>query len=144
MTRGPRAIAIAILRRRDEILVSAVPDAEKGVTGWRAPGGGIEFGERGADTVAREVREELGVDVADVRYIGTVENVFTYLGRPGHEIVRVYGAAFADASLYERERFECVEEESGPFVCVWKPVGEFGGGAPLYPEGVLELLRGRL
>ncbi len=140
MTGGPRAIAIAIFRRRDEILVSAVPDAVKDVTGWRPPGGGIEFGERGEDTVAREMREELGTEVAQTRYLGTIENLFAYLGRRGHEIVRVYEATFADARLYERERFECIEEVSGPFFCVWRRLDEFRAGTPLYPDGLLELL----
>ncbi len=52
---GPRSIAIGIIRRGEEILVTAVPDEVKGVTGWRSPGGGIEFGERGSSTLARPV-----------------------------------------------------------------------------------------
>jgi 8-oxo-dGTP pyrophosphatase MutT (NUDIX family) len=97
-----RAIAIAVLRRGDEILVSEVPDAVKGMTGWRPPGGGIEFGERGAETVVREIEEELGVRVGDPRYLGTVENIFTYLGVEGHQLVRVYQVRFADSELYKR------------------------------------------
>lgn len=31
---------------------------------WHLPGGGVEFGERWHDTVIREIREELGVDIA--------------------------------------------------------------------------------
>jgi ADP-ribose pyrophosphatase YjhB (NUDIX family) len=140
VTPGPRAIAIGIIRRRDEILVFAVPDEVKGVTGWRAPGGGIEFGERGEDTVARELQEELGVRVVGPRYLGTIENVFVYQGEPGHEIVRAYEVRFADGSLYERDRFECVEANGARFTCVWRRLAEFGGGAPLYPEGLLPLL----
>lgn len=137
---GPRPIAIAIIRRREEILVFAVPDEVKGVTGWRAPGGGIEFGERGEETVVREIREELGAELVDARYLGTVENIFTYLGRPGHEIVRVYEAEFADAALYSRERFDCVESNLAEITCVWRSLTDFRAGTPLYPNGVLDLL----
>ena len=135
-----RAVAVAVIRRDDAILVSAVPDEHKHVTGWRPPGGGIEFGERGEQTVAREIREELGVEITGTRYIATLENIFTFLGAPGHEIVQVYEARFVDPRLYERERIEANEEGSGPFVCVWRRRESFGGDAPLYPEGLLELL----
>lgn len=135
-----RPVAVVLIRRDDEILVFEVPDAVKGVVGWRPPGGTIEFGERGGDTVVREIREELGVEIADAAYVGTVENIFTYLGTPAHEIVRVYAARFVDAKLYERSRFECIEANGARFTCVWKPIADFRGGALLYPEGLLGLI----
>lgn len=135
-----RPVAIAVIRRSDEVLVFEVPDKVKGVVGWRPPGGTIEFGERGSDTVVREIREELGVDVVEPVYMGTVENIFTYLGAAAHELIRVYTARFADPRDYERERFECVEANGVPFACVWRPVADFRAGALLYPEGLLEML----
>ena len=135
-----RPVAIALIRRGDEILVFDVPDAVKDVVGWRPPGGTIEFGERGADTVVREIREELGVEIADVAYIGTVENIFTYLGVAGHDIVRVYAARFVDQREYERSRFECIEGNGARFTCVWKPLADFRAGVPLYPDGLLALM----
>lgn len=136
-----RAIAIAVLRRGGEILVSEVPDPMKNISGWRPPGGGIEFGEHGAETVVREIAEELGVRVEDPRYLGTVENIFTYLGIKGHQLVRVYEVRFADPKLYDRDRFDCIEANGIPFTCLWKPIAQFGARAPLYPDGLLELIR---
>lgn len=78
-----RPVAVALLRRGDAALVFDVPDAVKGVVGWRLPGGTIEFGERGRETIVREIREELGVEIHDTGYLGTVENIFTYQGAPG-------------------------------------------------------------
>ncbi|HEV8656741.1 MAG TPA: NUDIX domain-containing protein [Candidatus Limnocylindria bacterium] len=135
-----RPVAIALIRRGDEILVVPVPDNVKHVVGWRPAGGTIEFGERGSDTVVREIREELGVEVVDPSYLGTVENIFTYLGVTGHELVRVYAVRFADPRLYARERFDCVEVDGVPFTCVWKPLADFRAGAPLYPDGLLALI----
>jgi ADP-ribose pyrophosphatase YjhB (NUDIX family) len=135
-----RAIAIAVIRRREEILVSEVPDPNKGVTGWRPPGGGIEFGERGAETVVREIDEELGVRVEGPRYLGTIENIFKYLGVEGHQLVRVYAVRFADVRLYERESFDCVEANGVQFTCVWKPIADFRSGVPLYPDGLIEMM----
>ena len=142
MTRDlARPVALALIRRNDEILVFEVPDPVKGVTGWRLPGGTIEFGERGRETVVREIREELDVEIVDTGYLGTVENIFTYLGVEGHQLVRVYEVRFADPALYQRDHFECVEANGIRFTCVWKPIAEFGERAPLYPDGLLELIR---
>ena len=142
MTRDlARPVAVALIRRRDEILVFEVPDPEKRTTGWRLPGGTIEFGEQGRETVVREIREELDVEVVDAGYLGTVENIFTYLGAAGHELVRVYSARFADPRLYDQARFDCVEANGVQFTCIWKPIADFRGGTPLYPEGLLELIR---
>lgn len=136
-----RPVAVALIRRGEEVLVFDVPDKVKDVVGWRPPGGTIEFGERGSDTVVREIHEELGVDVVDVAYLGTVENIFTYLGAAAHEIVRVYAARFGDRTQYERERFECIEANGSRFMCVWKQIADFRGGVPLYPDGLLDLIR---
>ena len=136
-----RPVAVALIRRSDEILVFEVPDPVKGVTGWRLPGGTIEFGEQGRETVVREIREELDVEVVDAAHLGTVENIFTYLGVAGHELVRVYSARFADPRLYDRARFDCVEVNGPRFTCLWKPIADFRAGTPLYPVGLLELIR---
>lgn len=135
-----RPVAVALLRRGDAALAFDVPDAVKGVVGWRLPGGTIEFGERGSAAVTREIREELDVDIVDVAYLGTIENIFTYLGADGHELVRVYTARFADPRDYERDRFDCIEANGARFTCVWKPIADFRAGVPLYPDGLLELI----
>jgi len=135
-----RPVALALITRGDEILVFEVPDALKHVVGWRLPGGTIEFGERGSDAVAREIREELDAEVVDPIYRGTVENIFTYLGVAGHELVRVYAVHFADRQLYSRERFDCVEANGVKFTCIWKSIADFRAGDALYPDGLLELI----
>lgn len=135
-----RPVAVALIRRGDDVLVFEVPDAVKRVVGWRLPGGTIEFGERGSDTVVREIREELGVEIVDADYLGTVENIFTYLGAEGHELVRVYAARFAEQRLYERDHFDCIEANGARFTCVWKLIADFRAGVQLYPEGLLELI----
>lgn len=140
MGERPRAVALAVMRRGDEILVFEAPDPVKNVTGYRPPGGSIEFGETGAETVVREIREELGLDIVPTNYLGTVENVFEWLGRPGHELVRLYEARFAEASAYAREHFDCIEAAGAQFTCIWKDLADFER-EPLYPNGLLDLLR---
>jgi len=133
-------VAVALLRRANDVLVFDVPDSVKGVVGWRPPGGTIEFGERGSETVVREIREELGVDVVDPAYLGTLENIFTYLGAAAHELIRVYAVRFADQRQYERDRFDCIEANGARFTCIWKPIADFRAGTRLYPDGLLELI----
>ena len=136
----PRPIALAVIRDRDRLLVFEIADPVRGVTGYRPLGGSIEFGERGHDTVAREIREEIGAQLIDISYLATLENIHQYLGRPGHEIVRVYEARLADSSLYQRDVIEGAEEDGEPLHCMWKSMADFARGDPLYPEGLLELL----
>ena len=63
--------------RDGRILVGHAYDAVKQDHYCRPLGGGIEFGERGADAIVREIREELGAEIEDVRRLGTLENLFT-------------------------------------------------------------------
>jgi 8-oxo-dGTP pyrophosphatase MutT (NUDIX family) len=136
-----RPIAICICRDGDRILVAEGHDSKKGQTFYRPLGGTIEFGERGQDTVRREFREEIGAEVSEVRYLGMLENIFTYEGRGGHEIVLVYDGRLSDRSLYEKDTIQG-DELGTPFKAVWKRLDEFGPGRPpVYPDGLLELMR---
>ena len=74
-------------------------DSRINQTFYRPIGGKIEFGERAADTVTREVREEISAEIADLAYLGTLENIFTYEGQPGHEIVMIYDGRFLDPAM---------------------------------------------
>ena len=138
-----RPLAIGIFRRDDRILVCEGYDPIKQQTFYRPLGGGIEFGEQAAETVVRELREEIGAEMINPRYLGTLENLFTYNGKPGHEIVLVFAGELTDPSLYERETWIGHDGLPGgeEFKVVWKPLADFAAGqAPLYPDGLLPLL----
>jgi len=137
-----RPIAIGIFRRNDCILVCEWYDPLKQQTFYRPPGGTIEFGEYGYQTVARELREEIGAEVTGLRYLGTLENIFTYNGQAGHEIVLVYAGEFTDPALYAAESVQGTEN-GNPLKAVWQPLARWQDqpAAPLYPDGLLALLR---
>ena len=59
----------------DRILVTEF--REKGRLYYRPIGGTIEFGERGEEAVRREFREEIAAELTEVRYLGTLENIYT-------------------------------------------------------------------
>lgn len=137
-----RPIAIAIIQRGDEILVFEGYHLDRDEPFYRPLGGGIDFGEHSRDTVIREIREELGVEITAPRYIGTLENIFVANQRPGHEIVQVFRAGFANPALYQHDEFIGYEDDGTAFRVMWKSLTDFGdGGPPLYPNGLLQLLR---
>lgn len=96
-----RPIAIAVIRRADgALLVTSAVEPGTGRTLARPPGGGIERGERPADAVARELREELGVEIAGIAPLGAIEHRVRFAGRELHELVHVFAATVsADAAL---------------------------------------------
>ncbi len=137
-----RPIAICVFQNDGRILAAEGVDPLKRQTFYRPLGGAIEFGEYSAATVARELSEELGAAVVDLRYLGAIENVFTYDGQTGHEIVMVYDGAFADRSFYEQGEIHGREDSGLDFRAVWVEVtGREPDAPPIYPTGLLHLLR---
>ncbi|HEX5838172.1 MAG TPA: NUDIX domain-containing protein [Anaerolineales bacterium] len=138
-----RPLAICIFRKNDRILVAEGYDPVKNEHFYRPLGGGIEFGEYSEQTIHRELWEEIGAEVCELKYLGTLENVYVFNGTPGHEIVRIYDGVLKNAELYELP--EIIGREmniDAAFRAVWKPIDEFGAGKSiLYPTGLLELLK---
>lgn len=64
--------AFALIRNDDDELLMVANKYIEGIR-WGLPGGGHMRGERLADTVVREVREEVGLDVEIERYRGVIE-----------------------------------------------------------------------
>ena len=138
-----RPLALCVFRREDKIFVSRGYDSHTGETFYRSVGGRIEFGERGAETVAREVREEIDAEVADLVYLGTLENIFTYEGEPHHEIIMIYDGRFSDPAM-NRDEISVTGVDDGDILYEgsWKCLDFFRDqdAPPLYPEGLLDLL----
>jgi 8-oxo-dGTP pyrophosphatase MutT (NUDIX family) len=138
-----RPLAICVFYREGRILVNESHDPIKGESFYRPLGGGIEFGETSAAAVEREIQEEIGASVTKLRLIGTLENIFTYLDAPGHEIVQVHDGQFVDQALYERHSFPGAESDGQPFEAIWQELESFSAQRPLYPDGLLALLQSK-
>jgi diadenosine tetraphosphate (Ap4A) HIT family hydrolase/8-oxo-dGTP pyrophosphatase MutT (NUDIX family) len=137
-----RPLAICVFRDGDRILVFEGYDPLKDQFFYRPLGGGINPGEYARDAIVREIREEIGAEIIDVRCIGTLENIFTFNGKPGHEIVMVFDASFIDSSFYRQEQIDGVDDGVTPLKVIWKSLDSFHeqGAPPLYPNGLLDLL----
>jgi ADP-ribose pyrophosphatase YjhB (NUDIX family) len=136
-----RPIAIVVFRRDDGCILAAPGfDSVKQQRFYRPLGGEIEFGERAEEAARREIREETAAEITGVRLLFVNENIFTYLGSAGHELVWMFEGRFADARFYEGEVVRCLEGPNS-FEAHWVPLSLFEAGeAKLYPDGLLEAL----
>jgi ADP-ribose pyrophosphatase YjhB (NUDIX family) len=138
-----RPLALVVVRRPSDGAILAAPGSDnvENPRFYRPLGGEIEFGERAEDAARREIREEIGAELTDLRLLAVTENHFTFRGAQGHELVWTFEGAFADSSFYEGDVIACREGEAN-FEAHWVPISRFANGGPaLYPEGLLDLLQ---
>jgi ADP-ribose pyrophosphatase YjhB (NUDIX family) len=130
-----------VIRRGSEVLLIREEDREGGVAAhWFPPGGGIDFWETAEEALVREVREELETKIVDLRFLGVLEARWELGEERHHHLCLIYEGAFADPTMYERDGF-VITEPTVTLVARWMPLDGFrGGGEPLHPQGLLDLL----
>ena len=75
-----RIVAAVVVDERGRLLLVR----KRGTTAFMQPGGKLEPGESSVDALVREVREELGVGVTDVRELG--HHTAIAANEPGHSV----------------------------------------------------------
>ena len=134
-----RPVALCLFTNNGRLLAAKGTDSVKQTEFYRPIGGMIEFGEYGADALSREVMEETGQKIKNIKYIGTLENIFTYEGKSGHEIILMYDAEFENKSVYEQECIDIVEVDWCK--AYWVSIEDcINGKITIYPDGILEML----
>ncbi len=89
----------------------------------RLLGGHVEFGERAAEALAREIMEEISADCVVGPLLEVVENSFTHEGEPGQEVVFLFAAFLSDPEFYARERIPMHEPDKDK-VATWTPIAD--------------------
>lgn len=136
-----RAVALCVFLHKGKLLVVDGFDPIKKQKFGRPPGGTIEFGESSQKAIVREIREEIGAEIKNLQYWGTLENIFTYDGEIGHEIVFMYRGDLVDPELYDRSRIDG-DENGNPLRAIWVPLADFSNGCfPLYPSGLRAMIQ---
>jgi ADP-ribose pyrophosphatase YjhB (NUDIX family) len=91
---------------------------------WALPGGRAEMCELAAETVRREMREELGEDVRVDRLLWVVESFFLYTGLDYHEL-GLYWLAHLPATSPRRTKQDFHGIDAGtPLVFRWVPLAD--------------------
>jgi ADP-ribose pyrophosphatase YjhB (NUDIX family) len=98
-------------------------DSVKQQSYLRLLGGHVEFGERAAEALAREILEEISAECAVGPLLEVIENSFTHEGDPGQEVVFLFAGFLTDPEIYGRERIP-MHEPGKDKVAIWTPVEE--------------------
>jgi NAD+ diphosphatase len=77
---NPAAAVAGVIVDEQGRMVVLVRGKEPGKGKWDLPGGFADPGETVEDALRREVREEVGLEVTSLRYLGSWPNVYEYMG----------------------------------------------------------------
>lgn len=80
MDQKPRVGTAMIVTREDKVLLMK-RKGPHGTGTWSTPGGHLDFGESLEDCAAREAKEEVGVDVFDIRFRAVTNDIFAADGK---------------------------------------------------------------
>ena len=112
-----RVVGVAI--HNDKVLLHQAD----GDSFWSLPGGRVEFGEAAEETLRREMREELDVEIEVVRLLWLVENFFVYDEKNYHELSPYFLMRLPESSkfLTQPGPYRCTEPGSN-LVFQWFPI----------------------
>ena len=135
-----RPISISIIRNNNKILVYERKDDITGEKFYRLVGGCIEFGEKSEDALIREFKEELDLEINDIKLLSIFESLFVFNEKKLHEIVFLFDSKFVEQQTYEKESINGLEGERA-FNAIWMDISDFtDNGCVIYPEEVKKYL----
>lgn len=88
---------------------------KKGRNYYFFPGGHVEYGESAKNALARELKEELGVEIKEIFFLGGTEHEFTEDNQERHEINLIFSVKLEKLKIESKENhlqfFLLAEEE---------------------------------
>jgi ADP-ribose pyrophosphatase YjhB (NUDIX family) len=129
-------------------LVERAKEPKKGMLAL--PGGFVDAGENAEDALRRELREELGLEVGALSYVGSWPNLYTYKGvtysvvdvffaaREGELVLRPDASEVSGVRLVARGAidlsaiaFDSMRQALMRYICGGTPIGAVAPVAPL-------------
>jgi ADP-ribose pyrophosphatase YjhB (NUDIX family) len=109
------ATAAFILNNKGELLVTRRgKEPSKGTLDL--PGGFVDNDESGEEGIIREIKEETGLDVKDVRYLFSIPNIYRYSGMDIHTLDMFYVCHVEDDVT--------IKAADDAAACFWIPIRE--------------------
>ena len=121
----PRQIAVkamCLIEHNRKLLLNKGYDKLKKQTFYRLIGGKVEFGEKSIDSIKREIKEELDSNIENLKFITVEEEIFTYEGNEGHEVVFLYTGNVLDNKILDEKLIPNPDSEEFP--AVWVPTSD--------------------
>ena len=107
--------AAFILNSKGELLV-ARRGKEPAIGTLDLPGGFVDNGESGEQGIIREIKEETGLEIKEVKYLFSIPNIYRYSGMDIHTLDMFY--------LCHAEEGADVKAGDDVAECVWLPLRE--------------------
>lgn len=137
-----RVKALGLHWRNGALLAAEVPDDSGALKGVRPLGGTVEFGETWQQTLHREFREELNIDVVICGEPQVLENIYSHEGHVGHEILFVAEVLFPEGAFAGQDVIGLSEDNGACWTARWfTPEDLEARGVALFPDGLSEHLR---
>ncbi len=114
----PKQLTLAIIHKDGKVLLG-MKKRGFGAGRWNGFGGKVEAGETVEEAARREMREEAGIETADLKELGVVE--FDFKENPGPLEVHIFKATDFSGAPEEGEemRPQWFETDKIPFADMW-------------------------
>lgn len=89
--KAPMLVTAAVIMRDGKLLIAQrLPDSRFEPDKWEFPGGKVDFGEHPEESLRRELREELGIEVKVGPHYSTASHVYDQRGEVRHVVILFY------------------------------------------------------
>lgn len=94
-------VAVIINENRELLVATRAHEPVKGTLDL--PGGFVDLDETGEEAMSREVKEETGLTVSEIKYLFSVPNIYMYSGFEVHTLDLVYLCKVKDIDVLKAE-----------------------------------------
>jgi 8-oxo-dGTP pyrophosphatase MutT (NUDIX family) len=119
-----RAKSVVIFQSLNRFLFTVCHEQFNNQVFYIPVGGGVEPGEYSIDAAKREVLEEIGNEVENMKLLDISENIFNYNGKDEHEIVFVYKADFKNKLTYDSIPIGNLNENGTKIKLTWATIDQ--------------------